>query len=126
MDEEEKTLYLSYNGLGRNPCIWGIPYMTGLAVFCVFLLGGMVLGVFVAPSGWLFSILGVPILMFVKIICTNDDRAVEILLLEAKWAVIRIVSGNTKYFGGTMTITPITYGRKLKYVKRYFKKAISG
>lgn len=124
--EENKTEYLSYNGLGRNPCIWGIPYMAGLGVFCFSLMGGLLLGVFVTPSGWFFSLIGIPILLFVKVICTTDDRAVEILLLEAKWVLIRMAMGNTKYFGGTMTIAPITYGRKFKYVKRYFKKAISG
>jgi type IV secretion system protein VirB3 len=128
---EYPIAYISYNGLGRNPMIWGIPYMTGLVVVCVSLLGGLVLGVGINPFGWLFSLISIPILMSVKIICTNDDKAVEAILLDAKWVILKFMGGNAKYYGGTMTISPMTYGRKLssngftlKNVKRYFKKTI--
>jgi type IV secretion system protein VirB3 len=124
LEEMPPTEYISYNGLGRSPMIWGIPYMTGLIVMCVSLLGGMLLGTFIGGLGWLFALIGVPILLFVKIISENDDRAVRILILEAKWVLIKLISGNAKYYGGTMTIAPITYGRKLKNVKRYFKTTI--
>lgn len=126
MEEIDNELieYISYNGLGRSPAIWGIPYMTGLAVVSVCLLSGMMAGTFLGGAGWLLALIGVPILIFVKIISTNDDKAVNQLLKEAKWFVIKLVSGNAKYFGGTMAIAPISYGRKLKHVKRYFEKTI--
>lgn len=117
--------YISYNGLGRSPTIWGIAYMTGLAVVSTSLLGGLLLGVFVHPAGWLFTLISIPILLFVKIISTNDDRAVTILLLEAKWVVTKWLSGSARYYGGTLTIVPVTYGRRLKNVQRYLEKTIS-
>ncbi|MCW5223652.1 hypothetical protein D5041_21415 (plasmid) [Verminephrobacter aporrectodeae subsp. tuberculatae] len=125
-DEQPPVEYVSYNGLGRSPMIWGIPYMVGLAVMCFSLLGGLLLGTFVGSPGWLFSVIGIPIGLFVKMLCTNDDKAVQILMLEVKWSLIKALSGNAKYYGGTMAIAPTTYGRKHKNVKRYFEKAVRG
>ena len=126
MDDNERppTEYISYNGLGRSPQIWGIPYMVGLGIMCVCLLGGMLLGTFVGPAGWMFAALGIPVGLFVKSICTNDDRAVNILFLEVKWVILKSLFGNSKFHGGTMAIAPTTYGRTLKNAKRYFEKAI--
>ncbi len=124
LEEREPVEYISYNGMGRSPMIWGIPYMAGLAVVCVSLIGGMALGTFVTPSGWLFSLLGVPVLIFFKVICENDDKAIVILGLEAKWRIVSMMGGNSKWYGGTTTFAPTTYGRKLKNVKRYFEKTV--
>ncbi len=118
--------YISYNGLGRSPTIWGIAYMTGLAVVSTSLLGGLLLSVFVSQAGWFFALIGIPILIFIKIISVNDDRAVTLLLLEAKWFILKWFSGTSRYYGGTLTIAPLTYGRKLKNVQRYFAKTIGG
>lgn len=126
MSEEAPVEYISYNGLGRSPMLWGIPYMTGLFVMSICLMGGMSLGVFVSPVGWLFALIGIPILLFVKSQCKTDDKAIDILFLEMKWVILKKIGGNAKYFGGCLTITPISYGRKFKYVKRYFKKTTFG
>ena len=127
MDEEQAaTEYISYNGLGRSPMIWGIPYMAGLFIMCVSMLGGLALGTFIGGAGWLFCLIGVPIGLFVKNLCETDDKAVRILLLETKWLLIKKFSGNAEFHGQTMAIAPTTYGRKLKYVKRYFEKTIRG
>ena len=125
-DEQPPIEYVSYNGLGRSPMIWGIPYMVGLAIMCFSLIGGLMLGTFVGGLGWLFALLGVPMALFVKMLCTNDDKAIQILMLEVKWSILKALSGNAKYYGGTMAIAPTTYGRKLKNVKRYFKKTVRG
>lgn len=123
-DEQPPKEYVSYNGLARRPMLWGIPYMAGLAIMCISLLGGLFLGTFVGGAGWLFVLCGIPIALFVKSLCQNDDRAIDILLLEIKWILIKKFSGNAKFYGGTLTIAPTTYGRKPKHVKRYFEKTI--
>ena len=124
MTDKVSHEYISYNGLGRSPMLWGIPYMTGLFVMSFSLMGGMVFGVFVSPIGWLFSVMGVPILLFVKSQCVTDDKAIDILFIEMKWFALKIFKSNAKKYGGTLTITPISFGRKYKHVKQYFKKAI--
>lgn len=125
-DEQPPVEYISYNGLGRSPMIWGIPYMAGLAITCTSLLGGMLLGTFVSTLGWLFALVAVPVFIFVKMLCTNDDKAIQILMLEIKWKIIRTLSGNANFHGGTMLIAPTSYARKPSHVKRYFKKTICG
>lgn len=124
IEERPPVEYISYNGLARSPMIWGIPYMAGLAIMCVSLLGGLLLGTFVGGIGWLFALVGLPIAIFVKMLCENDDKAVDILLIELKWVLIKKLSGNAQYYGGTFTIAPMSYGRKLKHVKRYFEKTV--
>lgn len=126
--EEEKTptKYISYNGMARKPMLWGIPYMTGLAILSGSLMGGMLMGIYVARIGWAFSLIGIPIAVFVKALCETDDRAIDILKLEVKWRFIKLIGGNSKYHGGTLTIAPTSYGRKLKHVKRYFKTTVRG
>ncbi len=123
----EKDLYPSYNGLSRNPAPWGIPYMTGLFLMSFTLLTTVALLIY--TDGTLFLIplvIGITLLLFVKNICENDNRAVEVFLLELKWTFIKIFYGNSKRHGGTLTISPITYGRvTYKNAKRYFKKSVS-
>lgn len=106
--------------------IWGIPYMPALAILCVSLLGGVMLGTFVGGAGWLFVLVGVPIALFIKSLCETDDKAVDILLLEIKWTLIRVISGSGRYYGGTLAIVPIKYGRRHVDIKRYFEAAIHG
>lgn len=123
-DHQAPTEYISYNGLGRSPTIWGIPYMAGLFIVSGSMLGGLTLGTFIGGAGWLFALIGVPVLLFIKSLCTNDDKAVQILMLEVKWTLIRLMTQNGKYYGGTLAIVPTTYGRRYKNVKRYFEKTI--
>lgn len=122
MNEEKPTQYIAYNGLGRSPMVWGIPFMTGLMVMSFCMLGGMLLGVFVSPLGWLFAALGIPVLLFVKSLCRVDDKAMQILAKEMYWFGVKWFSGTARYFGGTLTIAPMSYGRKFKTIKRYFKR----
>ena len=64
------------------------------------------------------------VLLFIKSLCTNDDKAVQVLMLEVKWTLIRLMTQSGKYYGGTLAIVPTTYGRRYKNVKRYFAKTI--
>ena len=120
-DEQPPVEYVSYNGLGRSPTIWGIPYMFGLFLAAGSLMVAMLCGLFFGPAGWLVFFLAVPILLFVKVVSATDDRALSILRLELKWTLLKLLGGNSKYYGGTLTITPTTYGRRSKDVQRYFK-----
>jgi type IV secretion system protein VirB3 len=123
-DETPPQEFISYNGLGRSPTIWGIPYMFGLFFCCGALVVAMVCGLTFGPLGWLVGALAIPVLFYVKLISETDDKAIRLVAIEMKWFLIKFFRGNAKYFGGTMTIAPISYGRKFKYVKRYFENAI--
>ena len=125
-DEYQKPEYMSFNGLGRTPMIprLGVPFMVGLALLSVFMITSMVCGLIFGLKGWLIMFLIIPILMFIKRICETDDKAIRILLIEAKWFLMKKLTGNPKLYGGTMTISPISYGMRKKDVERFFKKTI--
>jgi type IV secretion system protein VirB3 len=127
MEEEEKkpTEYMSFNGLGRPPMTWGVPYMSGLFIMCVSLLPGLFLSVFIHPLGWLFTpIVGIPSIIYVRAICETDAQALRILRLELKWTLLKMMGGNSKVHGGTFGMSPISYGRKKSNVERGIAAAI--
>lgn len=123
-DETKPIEYISYNGLGRSPVIWGVPYMFILFVGSGAMLVGMFCGMVFGPLGWLVGLVALPVLIFVKIISGTDDKAINILMIEIKWMLLKIFSGTAKYFGGLLTLAPTTYGRRRKNVKRYFEERI--
>src|SRR5262252_6255192 len=118
--EKSPVEYMSYNGLGRSAMIWGIPYMALLFIGAGSLLTAVLLALGYGPAGFLFLLLAAPMLIFLKIISATDDQALRILVLEAKWVAIKAMSGTARYFGGTLTIAPTSYGRRPKHVQRYF------
>jgi type IV secretion system protein VirB3 len=126
IDDQPPQEYMSYNGLGRSPMVWGVPFMAGLGILCISLLPAMMLGVIIGPFGWLFSVLGIPLLLFAKWLCTTDDKALVILAKEIKWVILKNMGGNAKIFGNTFTNMPTAYKRKRKYVERAFKAAVRG
>lgn len=121
MEDSQETVYVSYNGLGRNSMVFGVPYMAALAIGSGTAMLAMFALIRFGPPGLLVFLLAVPVLIFIRFICETDDKAIDIFLLEAKWSLIKAVSGLSKYFGGTLTLSPITYGRKRADVKRYFE-----
>ncbi len=125
-DEVKPVEYLSYNGLGRSPVIWGVPYMFILFVGSGALLFGMLCGLMFGPLGWLTGLIALPVLIFVKIISATDDKAINILMIEIKWMLLKVLSGTAKFFGGLLTLAPTTYGRRRKNVKRYFEERTGG
>lgn len=127
MDNDyEKPEYASYNGFGRSPMLWGVPYMAGLFTMVFALLGALLLSTLFGGIGWLFGLMAIPIFLFFKVICADDDRAISILKIEAQWFLRKTVRSNAKLHGNTLTIVPAGYGRKPNDIKRYFKNTTGG
>ena len=122
----EAQEYMSFNGLGRRPMIFGIPYMAALVLMCVCMLSAVVAGIVYGPIGLMLSVTAVPVGLFIRFICETDDRAIEILILEVKWAFVKMWGGTARYFGGALALSPIKFGRKLRDVKHYFEQATGG
>ena len=104
--------------------IFGVPYMPGLVLVCISLLSGMIISNMIGVGGWLFSLVAVPLVIFANIVCADDDKALTILALEVKWTFIKMIGGNSMFHGKTLTMSPISFGLKVKDVKRYFKKTV--
>lgn len=123
--ENKKPQYASYNGLGREAMIGatGIPLMTGLGVTTFFLLLWIILQAFVGPISILVLFVAVPILLFLRVICGNDDKAMRILILELRcW----MRHSDMPHFGKTLTLLPIKYGRHHARYQRFIKEVWHG
>ena len=125
-DERPPLEYMSFNGFGRSPMVYGVPYMFGLFILCASLLPALALGTFVHGAGWLFALLALPLVFFARNMCLTDDKALEILGKEIKWALIKRMGGNARLYGGTFTMSPVSYGRKKINVERSIKASVRG
>jgi len=96
--------------------------MTLLPVSVLFVLVGLLSGVFLGPGGLLLGGLAIPILLFVRKICETDDHALRILWLEVLCLRRRRA---WRLFGQTLTLAPIRYGRDLLTYRRPFRKSFS-
>lgn len=121
-NEYQKPCYLSYNAMARSPMVFGIPFMPMLVIGTVSIVLGVVGSVLMGGVGWLLALIGIPILLFVKMISATDDRAAFILMIELKWYFIKKISGNSGLYNGAMFVSPIKFCRKVKDVRYFFKQ----
>lgn len=117
----QKPEYLSYNAMARSPMVMGIPFMPFLLIGCMSMLLSTFGGLWFGLVGWLFGCIGIPILLFIKMISVTDDRAVIILISEFKWFIVKKLSGSSSFFGGALFLSPIKFGRRVKDVKQYIE-----
>jgi type IV secretion system protein VirB3 len=129
----DKAKYPGYNGLGRTPGVWGVPYMPALVV----LVGSMFVALGSAgiwgPGGLLFYFLGVPVLLFFKHVCETDDQGLRILWLELRcrwyWRRLRILSllKTGRRFpvvsSNVSTLAPLRLGRHARVYKQFFTRS---
>lgn len=91
--EDIHTEYPTYNGMNRPAMILGAPLMP--MVFCtltvIFL--AMIANLFIGVKAFFLVGLVLPIYFGLKTISENDDQAMKIYALEAKWLLRRILSG---------------------------------
>ena len=93
---EEIRKFACYNALNRNGLIGGVPIIT-LVIICALMLftgiaGALLFGDFRAAIVPGLLALG---LLFIKIICTDNSRAMESLWWDIKGAVFKIRCGSS-------------------------------
>lgn len=120
---EEKSQYLSYGGLGRVPLMWGIPLFPFL-IFSFLTVASAVAGFMVL--GFLFGLI-LPTffslcLFAMRLICEDDDRAIERLTWKLKGAAIFVKNGRKLIAVGSDFIS--TAERK-RNAYRFFKENTS-
>ena len=109
--------FSSYNGLDRTALFMGIPLLA-----CVALL---VLGVFImfvgmyffSVIGFLFALLVVPVGFFLRTITMNDDKALQILIIEMQLRAKRVAND---LMGNTLTFAPERYFRRKEVYEQSF------
>ncbi len=119
MSDQER--YPSYNALGRVAMLRGVPLVAVIVIAFISLVIAMAGAAFYGPGGMLFGAVGLPIYLYCKNLCENDDQALRITVLEL-WCWLQRLFSNAKNFGGTYTLSPMKYGRSHHVYQRYFKE----
>jgi type IV secretion system protein VirB3 len=114
----DRAEYPSYNALARVAMLKGVPLVAVIVIALVSLLAGTLGAIFLGPGGMLLGVVGLPVFLYCRKVCENDDQALRIAFLELSCWLDKC---NAKYFGGTYTLAPIKYGRRNHEYIRYFK-----
>lgn len=115
-DENIHTEFPTYNGMNRPAMFFGVPMMP--MVFCILgsVFAGMFGQLFVGKAALLLVGLNIPVYFGLKTVSANDDQAVRIYAMEAKWLLRRIGAGAGL---STFTLHAGRYGRHRDDYKDY-------
>ena len=114
--EDIHTEYPTYNGMNRPAMLAGAPLMPLIISFFILMFIGMIAQQFIGSSALLIVGLILPIYFGLKTISENDDQAIKIYALEAKWLLRRILSGAGLR---TFTLHAGKYGRHREDYENY-------
>ncbi len=119
--ENINTEYSTYNALGRQAMIFGVP-VVGLAVSgFVLVMATMLAMPFLNGRALLILALLIPIFIGLRTVCETDDQALRIYAYEIKWFFRK---RNAKMFNNTTTIIPTKYGRQNSDFQRFFQQDV--
>jgi type IV secretion system protein VirB3 len=119
MSEERETIHTeqyTFNALGRSAMIAGVPLIALALTGFITVMATMVLMPFLGGKALLLLAMIIPVFMFLRTICANDDQAVRIIKLETMWFFRK---RNSKNFGGTNTILANKFGRVQSDYQRF-------
>lgn len=120
---DEKIKFATYRGAGHVAMIWGMPIIPMLVLFGL-LVFTLFFGILLLNNMWVaipMASIIVSLMIWLKIECSIEPRAVQIRVLEFKGLLLKIK------LRGSIIITSMK-PRKSKGVddvQRYFKKRVS-
>ena len=117
MDIEHE--YNTYDGMSRQAMIAGVPILPAFIILILMMFGTLSLIPMLGLRALAILLLGLPILVFLRILVKRDDQALRILGLEVYWWFKRKGSEN---FGNNFTITATKFGRDRDDYKRFVQK----
>ncbi|MFL1732983.1 MULTISPECIES: VirB3 family type IV secretion system protein [Moraxella] len=111
--------FASYNVLDRVPMFMGIPFGIWLLLLLITMFLFLVGQIFFGFMALLLPIVFVlPIALFLKQLCSTDDRAMRVFGLELKFRKQRKFY---KEFNNTLTFLPSKYLRNEKTLSENFR-----
>lgn len=115
----QQESFPTYGALARSAMIFGVPivplfFMVGIFAF-VLIVGMPFLGL----KAFLLPLLGIPVILFMKQISRNDDKALEMIGLEVYCFFYK---RNAKVFNNTLTIFGTAYKEDRNVISRFFKE----
>ncbi|ECT8230231.1 conjugal transfer protein TraD [Salmonella enterica subsp. enterica serovar Enteritidis] len=90
MNENEKNVFATYNGLNRPAMVMGVPLLLLLAVGFLAVFGGFTALYFWGLSGLLVPGLCFLFLFIIRLICENDPNALRVLKLQFNGMVLKV------------------------------------
>ena len=119
MNEPETQEYASYNVLARKPLIMGVPIVT-LVVFLLLILGtgfgGMLM--FGFAKALIIPTLLFVTLLFIRLRCKTDSRAMESMFWDIKAAVSRLICQSEVT---SFTSTDDSHSRRRARINEWYK-----
>ncbi|EMU4237354.1 hypothetical protein DZJ14_05680 [Neisseria gonorrhoeae] len=119
--ENINTEYATYNALGRQAMIFGVPVVGLAASGFVLVMATMLAMPFLNGRALLILALLIPIFIGLRTVCETDDQALRIYAYEIKWFFRK---RNAKIFNNTTTIIPTKYGRQNSDFQRFFQQDV--
>ncbi|WII91910.1 VirB3 family type IV secretion system protein [Kingella negevensis] len=119
--ENINTEYATYNALGRQAMIMGVPVVALAMSSFVLVMATMLAMPFLQGRALLILALLIPIFIGLRTVCETDDQALRIYVYEIKWFFRK---RNAKMFNNTTTVIPTKYGRQNSDYQRFFQQDI--
>lgn len=118
------TEYSTYDGLSREAMIAGVPIVPAFILLIALMVGAMGLIPLLGLKALSVFLLGIPVIVFLRILVKRDDQAIRILGLEIYWWFVRRKS---VLFGDTLTISATKFGRDrddyIRFIGEDFEEA---
>ncbi|MDH2274236.1 VirB3 family type IV secretion system protein [Moraxella porci] len=109
--------FSSYNGLDRTALFMGIPLLHAVGLLVLGIMAMFVGLYFFSLVGFLFVLIVVPFAFMLRTITMNDDKALQILVLEMKFRGKRVAYD---LMGNTLTFVPERYLRRKEVYEQSF------
>ena len=82
MSDNEKREFSSYSALDREAMIGGVPLLPFIATIAFGVMATLVAQIKFGIVGFAFILSIVPIVLFLRLLVMNDDKAIRILAIE--------------------------------------------
>lgn len=109
--------FSSYNGLDRTALFMGVPLLHAVGLLVLGIMAMFVGLYFFSLVGFLFVLIVVPFGFMLRSITMNDDKALQILVLEMKFRAKRVAYD---LMGNTLTFVPERYLRRKEVYEQSF------
>lgn len=108
MSDNEKREFSSYSALDREAMIGGVPLLPFIATIAFGVMATLAAQIKFGIVGFAFILFIVPIVLFLRLLVMNDDKAIRILAIETLFKSKRRGFSN---FNDTLTFMPSRFLR---------------
>lgn len=108
MSNNEKREFSSYSALDREAMMGGVPLLPFIATIAFGVMATLAAQIKFGIVGFAFILFVIPIILFLRLLVANDDKAIRILAIETFFKSKRKGFAN---FNNTLTFLPTRFLR---------------